>query len=175
MEDGFMELRHWAPVRARQSVNIRVRIWNPLYSCSLVFIRGFVRPNRISSSHRGNHQVLRGMIGRNEFEYLGVVPGPFEQVSAQRVGDKLRLPLKQDAVLERLRKNRRRAELRAQLLMTAGCDEYQCGAGLDTFRDGVVGRRVARMQRDEDIDPVERRAFDRAGFELKSAEPALTR
>src|SRR6266702_5236388 len=162
MEDGFMELRDWAPVRARQSVEypcpylesalfvfIGVHSWfrqvesqlagealraNPVEGGEVPDAPGLlVRPSRISSSHRGNHQVLRGMIGRNEFEYLGVVPGPFEQVSAQRVGDKLRLPLKQDAVLERLRKNRRRAELRAQLLMTAGCDEYQCGAGLDTF------------------------------------------
>src|SRR5438552_14851468 len=125
--------------------------------------------------HRGNHQILCGMLGGNELEYFGVVPGTLEQASAQRVGDKLRLSLTQDAVPEGFRKFRRRAELRAQLLVTAGCDQDQCSAGLDTLSDGVVGRRVARVQCNEDIDPVERGAFDGARFELEPAEPALTR
>src|SRR6185503_13361548 len=115
------------------------------------------------------------MLGGNELEYFGVVPGPFEQTGAQRVGDKLRLPSKQDAVLERFGENWRRAELRAQLFVTARRDQDQCRAGLNAPGDGVVGRRVARVQRDEDIDPVERRAFDRAGFELESTKPALMR
>src|SRR6266496_3804685 len=60
--------------------------------------RLLVGPGRVSSFHRGNHQILRGMFGRNELEYLGVIPGPFEQRGAQGVGDKLSLPLTQDAV-----------------------------------------------------------------------------
>ena len=135
----------------------------------------FLTVFRMFPFHRGNHQIFRGMLGGNELEYFGLVPGPFEQGSAQRVGDKLRLPLTQDAVPEGFSKNRRRPELGTQFLVTARCNQYQCSACLDTFREGVVRRRVARVQGNEDIDLVERRAFDRAGFEPKSAEPALTR
>jgi len=66
-----------------------------------------VWPSRVSSPHRGNHQILCGMLGRNKLEYLGVVSGPFEQGGAQCISDKLRLPLTQDAVPERLGERRR--------------------------------------------------------------------
>src|SRR5437660_4454650 len=115
------------------------------------------------------------MLGRNELEYFGVVPGPLQQGGAQRVDDKLRLPLTQDAVLERFGENRRRPELRTQLFVTTRRDQDQCRACLHALGDGIVGRRVARVQRDEHIGVVERSSRNRAGFELKSVKPALTR
>src|SRR6478609_1752373 len=37
----------------------------------------------------GDHQVLAGVLARDEFEDLGVVAGPLEQERAQRVGGEL--------------------------------------------------------------------------------------
>ena len=65
------------------------------------------------------------MLGGDEFEYFGVVTGPFEQGRAQRVGDKLRLPLEKNPMLEGPRERRRRMQLRTEFLVAARRNEEQ--------------------------------------------------
>src|ERR1019366_1595639 len=66
----------------------------------------------------GNHEVLRGVFGRDEFKHLCAVARPLEQLGAQCIRDEFRLTLLKNPVAQRIGEHGRRAELGTELLLT---------------------------------------------------------
>ncbi len=114
------------------------------------------------ASNRGDHDVLRGVLGGDEFEDLGLKPRPFEELRTQGVGDELGLPLLKDSMAQRIRQDRRRGELAPKFLLATGRDDEKLGAGADAVREGIVGGRITGVQRDENIALFERRVGNMA-------------
>lgn len=80
---------------------------------------GVIRRAGRAGANCGNHEVFRGVLCGDEFEYLGLVTGPLQELGAEGVGDELGLPLLENAVTQRVGEDGRRGELRAELLLAA--------------------------------------------------------
>ena len=115
------------------------------------------------------------MLGRDEFEGLGPVSGPFEEKRPEGVGRELGLALPPDPVPQGGRQDRRGLELGAELLLAAGGDDEEGRPGGDPAGKRVVGRRVAGVEGDKDIDPVERGVGDGARRERQPLVQASSR
>ena len=99
----------------------------------------------------GDHQVLGGMFGRDELEYLGPVAGPFEQLGAQGVGDEFRVTFLENSMAQRVGQHGRGGELGAEFLLAAGGNDDERRARGNALGERVVRGGVAGVQGDEDV------------------------
>ena len=53
----------------------------------------------VAGLDRGDHEVFRGVLGGDEFEDLGFVAGPFEELGAEGVGDEFGVAFLENAVV----------------------------------------------------------------------------
>eukprot|EP00964_Phaeocystis_antarctica_P060647 scaffold36162_cov72-Phaeocystis_antarctica.AAC.3 len=128
----------------------------------------------------GDHHVLGGMLAANELEDAHLVAGHLQQQCAHRVGQHLRRALAVDAVAQRRRQRARvcgaarcaTLHLPPHLLVAARRHDDDCGAALHAAPEGVVRRRVARVQRQQDVD-AERARFTLCCLALAPPRPAL--
>ena len=123
--------------------------------------------------HGGDHEVLRRVLGRDEFEGLRPVAGPFQEFDPQGVGRELGLALEEDPVAQGAREDGRGGELRPELLLAAGGHDEKAGAGRDAAGQGVVGRGVAGVKRDQDVDPFKGGVRDGPGRECQALAETL--
>src|SRR2546423_11985058 len=123
----------------------------------------------------GDHCVLARVLGRDELEDLHAVACAFEQERAQRVGHGLGLALKQNPVAQDAAQRFGRAHLRPQLLVTARRGDDDRGSGLDALEYCVVGRRVAGVERDEQVGARQREVLNETGLKLQAVEARAPR
>src|ERR1035437_3519217 len=124
----------------------------------------------------GDHEIPGRVLRGDELEHLRAVPRPLEQLGAQRVRDKLRVALLENAVTQRVREHGGRAKLGPELLLAAGRDHQQRGAGRDALGQRIVGGGVARVQGDEDVDgsfDFRLGIFDLIGINLTGGETEI--
>ena len=107
-----------------------------------------------------NHHVLCRVLRGDELKDLGAVAGPFEQLGAQRIGDKFRLALLKNSVVQGVGEDRRGGELRPEFLLAARRHHEQSGSGGNAAGERIVGRGVAGMERDEHVAGAERGFVD---------------
>ncbi len=98
-----------------------------------------------------DHLVLVGVLQRDEFKYLGVIPGRVQQQGAQAVCQHFCLLAQMDAVLQDGAQGVRAQQLRPDLLVAAGRAHDDLGARSDAQVNGVVGRNVTGMQSDHHV------------------------
>ena len=91
------------------------------------------------------------MLCRDELDHVDAVADRLERRGAQGVGHEVGLPAEQQAVAEK-RVRRPRGNLRRELVMAARRDDDRLRLQPDAGRDRVVGRRVAGVQRDQQVD-----------------------
>ena len=111
------------------------------------------------------------MFERDEFEHLGAVAVRLEQQRAQAVGDHLGLLAEVDAMLQHRPQQAGAAQLRAQLLVAARRAQDDLRAGDDALVDRMIGRGIAGMQRDHDVDRADRMADHIALLEAQPPTP----
>ena len=109
----------------------------------------------------GDHEVFGGVFGGDKLENLCAVARPFEQLRAQGIRDKLRLPFLENAVAQGVLQYGGRRELGAELLLATRRNDEQRGAGAEALGERIVGGRVAGMQGNQDIN---RAGICRANF-----------
>lgn len=119
---------------------------------------------------RGDHQVFCGVLRGDKLEDFGAVAGVFEELGAKGVGNELGLTFLEYPVAEGVGEDGRGSELGAELFLAAGGYDEEAGAGGETAGEGVVGRGVASVKRDEDVafTGAERGIGDRAGGEREA-------
>lgn len=98
-----------------------------------------------------DQEVFRGVLGGDEFKDFGFVAGPFEELSAEGVGDEFGLAFLKDAVAQGIGENRWCDELGANFFLAAGGNDEQTGAGGDALSECVVGGGVASVECDQDV------------------------
>ena len=105
-----------------------------------------------------------------------------QQQGAGRIRDEVGLPLFEETEFEEAGERRSHGlpgasvQLRRDLVLAARRAHDQAGVARDADVDGVIGRRVARMQRDEDVEAVVGAAlgpvFGAVGSEFQARDPA---
>ena len=123
----------------------------------------------------GDHEVFRSVFRGDELEDFRAIPGPFEELGAQHVGDDLRLEFLETPMAKRFGQNDGSGELRAKFLLAARGDDEELRAGGEATGEGVVRGGVAGMQRDQEVDVRERGVRDRAGGERQTAGETVAR
>ena len=116
----------------------------------------------------GDHQILRRVLGGNEFDDLGAVAGPLEEQSAQAIGCPFRHAFLHDTVAQHGGERRGMSQLGANLLVTAGRDHDQLRAEFGASANRVVSGRIAGVQGNQLINRRQLCRGDRAGLKFKS-------
>ncbi len=100
----------------------------------------------------GDHEVFRGVLGGDEFEDLGAVAGPFEELGAEGIGREFGVAFLENPVAQGIGEDRRGGELRTEFFLAAGGDNEEASAGGVAAREGIVGRGVAGVEGDQHIE-----------------------
>src|SRR3954468_16899010 len=133
------------------------------------------RPIGRGAMDSDDHEIFWGVLQRDKIEQLRLISASFEQKRSKSVRDEFRCPLEHDSVLQNIAKHFRRSQLRPQLLMTAGSNNNDRCVRLSTLIYGVVGRRIARVQSDQNIGVSHRKISDAAANEFQPVETACLR
>jgi len=115
-------------------------------------------PARLPSTPRPDHQILGRGLGGHELDDLGAVPCDLQSERSERVGQDVGRPLLEDPVSQH-RTVDLGGHLSGQLLLTAGRGKDEGGLPGHSPRQGLIGRRIAGVQREHDV----RRAFGLEG------------
>ena len=116
--------------------------------------RGIVGGAGRARADRGDHEILRGVLGGDEFEDFGFIAGPFEKLGAESVGDEFGLALLKYAVAQGAGEDGRGGELGAEFLLTTGRDDEEAGASREAAGEGVVGRGVTGVEGEQEVDGI---------------------
>ena len=129
----------------------------------------------LHAKFRTQQNVARCRIRRDELDHLGLESEDAQDHRAEGVREDVAEPLAQDAMAQHAgeRRVRVRTNRLLELMLAAGRRHDVAGLPLHALREGLVGRRVARMEGDHHVGALEAEGGDVEGHQIRLREHHL--